>query len=140
MALVGHDTFSKSKASFTMSADSYNGWTNYETQNVKLWLNKNQSASDYWKKVARECFDNAEADKTFTQLENASFDLRDKLKNQIEDENPLIDQASMWSDLLGAAISEVKWQEIAENFLSSVDAMQSCVSRWCGPCHLSNDQ
>ena len=98
----------------------YNGWTNYETWNVKRWLGKEPSTSDYWLDRARKCFDNAEADNTFSRKENASFDLRDILKAEIRDANPLTD-ASMYNDLLGAALSAVSWQEISESLLVGIE-------------------
>jgi hypothetical protein len=47
--------------------------------------------------------------------------LSDRLKNEIEEANPVADQASMWADLMGAALSEVNWHEIAEHYIENVD-------------------
>jgi hypothetical protein len=45
-----------------------------------------------------------------------TYEIADTLKDYIEEMNPLSNDASMWSDLLGAALSEVDWFEIAEHY------------------------
>ena len=99
---------------------SYNGWKNYETWNVALWLDNDQGSYNYWRGVAQECYDDAEAEKHLTRKENAACDLADRLKNEIEESMPDLG-ASMFADLLGAAMSEVNWREIAENWLDDVE-------------------
>lgn len=104
---------------------TYNGWTNYETWNVALWLDNEQSSERYWRCAAQDAWDESPADDavvrgTWTREEAAKYNLADKLKNEITDSVPDLG-ASMWSDLLGAALSEVNWDEIAENWLASVD-------------------
>jgi hypothetical protein len=43
------------------------------------------------------------------------------MKEQIEDENPLPD-AGLYTDLLNAALSEVNWYKIAEQFIEDISA------------------
>ena len=50
-------------------------------------------------------------------IDAARYALMTALKDWVEESNPLGDQASMYSDLLGAAISEVNWYEIAQAIL-----------------------
>ncbi|MAF43079.1 MAG: hypothetical protein CMI54_02765 [Parcubacteria group bacterium] len=54
----------------------------------------------------------------WTEEETARFTLADTIKEFIEDTNPLLNTASMYTDLLNAALSEVDWNEIAENILA----------------------
>ena len=56
--------------------------------------------------------------KVWTVDEAKKFTLADRLKEFVEEANPLADQATMFTDLLNAALSEVDWHEIAEAFLS----------------------
>lgn len=104
-----------------MADKTYNGWTNYETWAVKLWMDNEQSSYRYWKSTTQEMWDEAEATSYSTREQSASRDLADKLKEEFEENNPLASEASVWSDLLGAALCEVNWREIAENLLEEVD-------------------
>lgn len=103
-----------------MSNDTkYNGWTNYETWNLKLWMDNDEGSYRYWQEVAQECYDDAQADKTFTREENAAFALTDRLKEETEESMPEVD--GFFGDVMRAAVSEVNWHEIAENLLTDVD-------------------
>ena len=104
-----------------MNAKTYNGWTNYETWNVALWLDNDQGSERYWREAAQECYSEAEASRSFTRQEQATLDLSQRLKNEIEEANPVADQASMWADLMGAALSEVNYHEIAEHYIENVE-------------------
>lgn len=101
--------------------ERYNGWTNYETWNVALWLDNDQGSSEYWNETAQEYYDNAEAERSFTRKERAALDLADRLKSEIEEANPLGSEASMFSDLMSAALGEVDWYEIAGHYLDEVE-------------------
>ena len=99
----------------------YNGWINYETWCVNLWLGNDAGSDSYWREAAQECYANAKAERNFTRDERATLDLAQRLKDELDETNPLADEASMWSDLLGAALSEVNWYEIAEHFIADAD-------------------
>lgn len=111
-----------------MSKDEqgYNGWSNYETWCVNLWLTNEQSGQLYWQEQARTARALAPEseqvkDGIWTEEQAARFSLADKLKNEIEEGNPLVDSASMWSDLLQSALDNVDWSEIAGNMISGLD-------------------
>ena len=88
----------------------YNGWNNYETWLVALWINNDQGTQETVLDMARNCQNN----------EHERYDLSHQLKEWIEEQNPLNDNADLFSDLLNAALSEVDWYEIAESFLNDV--------------------
>lgn len=104
----------------------YNGWSNYETWNVKLWMDNDEYSYRRYEEMAQEAYDDAESDETFSREDNAALSLSKTLRSEYEDalndilENARI-SASVWSDLLTSALGEVDWYEIAESLLSNVE-------------------
>jgi hypothetical protein len=39
--------------------EGYNGWTNYETWCVSLWIDNEEPSYRHWQAVAQECYDDA---------------------------------------------------------------------------------
>jgi hypothetical protein len=99
----------------TMTDTTYNGWTNYETWNVALWIDNEQGSYEYWRDRARDALTECDNDK-----DDATATLADWLADEIKDGNPLNGQASLYSDILRAALSETNWYEIAENWIDEV--------------------
>ena len=97
-----------------MSDDTYNGWTNYPTWNVSLWIGNDGSTQEYWVDRAQELANDF-------GKENATGRLADDLKSEIEDQSPLASDASTYTDILGWALEQVDWYEIAENMLQDVE-------------------
>ena len=90
----------------------YNGWTNYETWNVKLWLDNDEGSYLYWRERAEERY--AEG-KEYEYMDAATSDLRDELQAFHEENAPAV--SGTYADLLNAALSEVNWYEIAESLM-----------------------
>jgi hypothetical protein len=106
-----------------MEAKEYNGWTNYETWAVNLWLDNEQGSHYYWRSAARNAIRRAQVEPVpsyLTAQEYAWMKLADELKESITDSAPDLG-ASMFSDLLSAALSEVDWREIAIAMLDELD-------------------
>lgn len=92
---------------------SYNGWKNYETWAVALWIDNDEGSYKYRQQLgerAQLLARNSE--------QTAPVLLADMLKDWVNDNNPLAEQSSIYSDLLQASLDNVDWLEIAENFLS----------------------
>ena len=108
-----------------MERKEYNGWTNYETWAVHLWLTNDQGSSEYWNAEANELFERANRTHPthFTPSEHARYMLADQLKDYHEDgaSEALREQSSVYTDLLGAALSEVDWAEIANALLEEAE-------------------
>jgi len=94
---------------------TYNGWTNYETWNVALWMDNEQGSQEYWRDRANDYLLQSEADSVFTKEERATLELADDIKEQFNNMPDL--GASCYTDLLNSAMSEVNWYEIAEGLI-----------------------
>jgi hypothetical protein len=99
----------------------YNGWSNYETWNYKLWLDNDKGTYYYMQESAKAAYDEASQSEYSTKKENAIYNFAEFLKDYIEENNPLSDKASMYSDLLNAEISEINFREIAIAYMEDID-------------------
>jgi hypothetical protein len=112
-----------------MSSDNtYNGYKNYETWCVNLWLNNDEASQRSWAAAAEKARADAiqhqhVTDNIWTAAEAERFLLADALKNHLEDSSPLT-EPSLYSDLLNAALSEVDWHEVADEFLEVLGSRQ----------------
>ena len=88
-----------------MTKQEYNGWTNYETWNYKLWLDNDESTYNAMRKLAKKHKD--------------AYELSIELSKVAQDNAPLL-EASFYSDVLNASISEVNFFEIAESYLEEI--------------------
>jgi hypothetical protein len=104
-----------------MNEKEYNGWTNYETWAVALWMDNEQGSHTYWRQQAEECCRNADEGNSMQERRRAARGvLADRIQEEFEEASPLKEQASVYSDLLTAALGEVDWQEIAEHLLEYI--------------------
>lgn len=90
-----------------MNTKEYNGWTNYETWNVKLWLDNDCDSYELARDLVR-------------QAGNDAYRVSKALQEMVEEQQPDLG-ASMFADLLSAALHEVNWYEIAEHYLADVE-------------------
>ena len=106
-----------------MSNDGkYNGWTNYETWAVKLWLDNEYGSYLQMTERASELYAEHVTGVDPEDLgedaeEDAAREMSDYVEEAIKDANPLADEASVYTDLMNAALSEVNWHEIGESYI-----------------------
>jgi hypothetical protein len=91
---------------------TYNGWTNYETWVVNLWMDNEKGQQDYWIEEVRDAMRDRNpvaclADRIRESHGDASADM---LKTSHFDAGP-------FADLLNGALSEVNWREIAQHWI-----------------------
>jgi hypothetical protein len=97
----------------------YNGWKNYETWVVMLWIDNERGTYGHWRDAAREALRDAEPTPPLTRRESAHFALAARLQDETEESAPCLD-AGPYADLLNAALAEVDWHEIAAALLEDV--------------------
>jgi hypothetical protein len=102
-----------------MTDTKYNGWTNYETWVVNLWLDNSQESQAYINEIAQSYYSSAESDKTFTRLENAALAMKYELQEIHEANAPEV--TGVYADMLNASLRSVNWYEIAKNWLSGME-------------------
>ena len=94
------------------------GYTNYQTFTVALHVESTRSEHEHWREVVAGLQLNAHLDKPeyYSVEEYVKFALGDMLKEAFA--NPLEDDASVYSTLLGDALGRVDWVDVAESFLT----------------------
>jgi hypothetical protein len=106
----------------------YNGWHNYETWCVNLWMSNDAGSDEFYRELAQQAWNDSEPETRndgsalFTRDEIAIRTLADRLKdNHEEQQAELTGIMGIFADLLTTALGEVDWHEIAEHYISDVD-------------------
>ena len=109
-----------------MTKQECNGWTNYETWTVKLWIDNDDGSQSYWLDQAKSEIEHADSGlsayakltgrEIFTTEERATLALANALKDHHEEGLP--EMEGFAADLLNAAMREVNWHEIAASLIA----------------------
>jgi hypothetical protein len=105
----------------TMECKEYNGWYNYETWVVNLWMDNEEGTYNYWRERTEERLQNiADYEDMGADMDSAKYDLSQEIKEYHEEiiEEVKIENGFI-SDLLNGAMSEVNWYEIAEHLIDA---------------------
>lgn len=86
---------------------SYNGWSNYKTWNVALWIDSDPGSYEEARDMAKRAGD------------AGHFVFVSQLKKWVHKRAPDLGY-SMFSDLLNSALGEVDWHEMAEHWHDDV--------------------
>jgi hypothetical protein len=106
-ATGGITSESKEKAIMT----TYNGWHNYTTWLVALWLDNDQGTYSYMTELAETALE--DGDKPWQLGETIKEFVQDLC---YPDENSC---TGLVADLLNASLSNVDWTEVAEHYLTA---------------------
>lgn len=108
-------------------SERHNGWTNYETWVVNLWMDNERGQQDYWAEEARQCYAKARPQVSLaglTQRDMAAIALADRIKE--EHERAATDMLASaryeigpLADLLNGSLSAVNWDEIARSWVDA---------------------
>lgn len=100
--------------------DGYQGWRNYETWLVNLWMDNEQGSQDFFRETAKEIYDQTDSYNIgMNKTELARCRFADWLKQYHTEENKP-ELAGVYGDLLGGALSAVCWDEIARHHIDAV--------------------
>ena len=88
----------------------YNGWTNYETWLVNLWLD-NDGTSEMLRELAADTYE------TKDEFDSYQFGktIREYVESMYADAGQL-PESGLIADLINAAFSAVNWDEIASHY------------------------
>jgi len=105
----------------------YNGWSNYETWNFKLWLDNDQDLHNY-------IIDEIKKIKAFPNKDNKAYEVSNFLRSYIEDNAPnlnvstrsqsvhgsMSDKNGFYGDILNTALRDINTYEIAQSYLEDL--------------------
>ena len=108
-----------------MNDTTYNGWTNYETWNWKLWMDNDQGSYEYWRERSFQAYREAEPQFDWETKESAAVIL---LANELEQDCEEMAESFMgeWinsgplADILNAGLSGINWHEIAQSLIDDI--------------------
>ena len=107
-----------------MANEKYNGWTNWETWCVNLWLDNSEGDQEYLRDMARQAIEDSEDP---DDKDAADRDARDTLADRIEAyvteayEELVGNRCDMFTDLLTGSLNTVDWAEIAAAVIDGLD-------------------
>jgi hypothetical protein len=105
----------------TEAAETYNGWKNYPTWNVALWLDNDEGLYNATRETVSLALTYADNHPNvpgiWTQEQANRYAVADALKTFVRDELAPDLGASFAADLLGYALDKVDWDEIADSLI-----------------------
>jgi len=102
-----------------MTTKNYNGWTNYETWLVNLWMDNDENMQSHLRQVAADEIEKAMVNSSdwMDAVEEATQALASAMQEN-HDEG-CAEVTGVFADLLNSALGEVNWDEIAERMVSA---------------------
>jgi hypothetical protein len=99
---------------------TYQGWTNYPTWAVNLWLSNDEGLYNATAERVAEAVEEADEDSEPNE-DRRVYSTSEALKQWVVNELAPDLGASFAADLMGYALDQVDWREIAEAWLSDID-------------------
>jgi len=94
-----------------MADNTYNGWTNWETWIVNVWIDNDQKLHEHYRKMARA--------EISSNKRSATFKLSVTLREQFDEWMPEVE--GVYLDLLSGAMREIDWVEIARHLIEGAE-------------------
>lgn len=102
------------KVDWTMTDEGYNGWTNYATWAVDTWLSNDQGLYHATLDLTRDAISSAHD--ASGEIGRTARALQEWVTNVFAPDLG----ATLWADLLGSALANVNWVEIADHWVKDV--------------------
>lgn len=100
---------------------SYNGWKNYETWCVQLWLHNTESSYRLWSE---------RAERLTRDERKVIAKLADELSEALND-TPLLSDCTVYADLLTTALDRVDWTAIAASLIPDMATSEDAEPASC---------
>lgn len=101
-----------------MKRNEYNGWTNYETWAVALWIDNEEGSKAEWQERITALIQHCRGSQYMTVEQVIERTLADALEEAHEEHVESLEIKGFAADLLNASLSEVNWHEIAKGLLA----------------------
>jgi hypothetical protein len=102
-------------------SNEYDGWTNFETFAVNLWLDNqledDEGARPYWNSIAQSCWNEVELHDDMTRESATEIAIAEILREHHLRNKPEL--AGVYEDLLSKALDNVNWREIARYYVDN---------------------
>ncbi len=95
---------------------AYEGWTSYPTWHVNLMWSNDQGDYQHWTETAQSILDENEGDK-----KQAKVALAELMEASVDEGFEALDIPMFYNALLGSAIEDVDFWEIAESWLADLE-------------------
>ena len=105
----------------TTELPTYNGWPNYPTWNVALWMDNEQGTYEYARELAQhavEAHTEDTGEQEIVDRDAAVYELASALEAWHEDEAPELE--GFTADIFGWAMGFVDWRHIAGHLVDEV--------------------
>jgi len=88
--------------------ERYNGWTNYETWCLNIWIDNDQYLAERKEELIREV--------SIHYDDKQVYELSLLLESMVEELKEDVLEVGLMSDLLGGAIGKINFYELAEHY------------------------
>ena len=102
----------------------YNGWTNYETWLVNLWMDNEPGGKEFAFEYLRGCTHPK------ATVSGITYSLSCHIKETYAEGADDLDLPPFWKDLLNGALSEVNWYETASHIMEEWKERKERVEQW----------
>ena len=99
----------------TVTEEKYQGWTNYETWLLALHIDNDRGMYEYVKEMVEEVCED-ESDEY-----NRIDEVIERLKEMVEEYNPIANKSDFYSDLINAGIRAIDFYEISKHYIDEYE-------------------